>query len=268
MCYIDANFSKHLLDFIKEKIIPTAKNADIYFCTLKNFDYKRGCRVWREIDSFYENVIAVDTSINKLLYENDLEGKELLFYGIRYGSLELPIIAAMLMEVKYKYFDLKYCTGALCLNSNYNQNHEGDIDTRKKLFSINRRNINTEKQFHVLMDDNLVTGRTLQIAVNMLVNRDVYPDKVVVERYPAINRIRHMFLPFHGAPDPDLFWEFIYGLTSPTPYTRLNHPYSYKKNPSDKYLDELGEFNKNRTFVVKLLYKNGLYTTTGEVNQQ
>ena len=64
-----------------------------------------------------------------------------------------------------------------------------------------------------------------------------------------------MFLPNHGAPDPDLFWEFIYGLTSPTPYTRLNHPYSYHKDPDDKYLDELGQFNKSRTYVIELLFK-------------
>lgn len=115
------------------------------------------------------------------------------------------------------------------------------------------------------MDDNLVTGRTLQIAVNMLVNRNIYPDRVFVVRYPAINRIKHMFLPNHGAPDPDLFWEYIYGLTSPTPYSRLNHPYSYKKKPTDMYLNELGEFNKTRTYVLDLLFKNGLYSPNGEV---
>lgn len=41
------------------------------------------------------------------------------------------------------------------------------------------------------MDDNLVTGRTLQIAINLLVNADIYPEKIFVVRYPALNRIEH-----------------------------------------------------------------------------
>lgn len=207
---IDANFTRHLLEFITNRVLSVAKKAEPFFESLQNFDYKKGCRVWREIDSFYENIIAVDTSINKMLYECNLERKELLLYGIRYGSLELPIIAAMLLEVKYKYFNLEYSVGALSLSSNYSGNHDGLLDTKRALSSINRRGIDSDRYFHILMDDNLVTGRTIQIAVNMLVNRRIYPEKIIVVRYPAINRIRHMFLPYHGAPDPDLFWEYIY----------------------------------------------------------
>lgn len=265
---IDANFTWNFLRFITDKILPITRAAEKYFEGLKNYDYKKGCRVWREIDSFYENVIAVDTSINKMLYECGFEKKEVLLYGIRYGSLELPIIAAMLFEVKYKYFNIKYSVGAMCLKTNYGNNHNSELSTKRTLSSINRRGINTNNYFHILMDDNLVTGRTLQLAVNMLINRNIYPEKIVVVRYPAINRIKHMFLPNHGAPDPDLFWEYIYGLTSPTPYSRLNCPYSYRKNPKEKYLDELGEFNKTRTFVLNLLYKNGIYALNGEVGQR
>ena len=265
---LDANFVRNFRDFIVQKILIIAKEAEKYFFTLKDFDYKKGCRVWREIDSFYENIIAVDTSINKILYECGFEKKEVLLYGIRYGSLELPIITAMLFDVKYKYFNIKYSVGALCLKSNYNSNHKEELDTKRTFSSVNRRGIDSKEYFHILMDDNLVTGRTIQIAVNMLANRNIYPEKMIVVRYPALNRIKHMFLPNHGAPDPDLFWEYVYGLTSPTPYSRLNHPYSYKKNPDDMYLDELGEFNKTRTFALNLLYKNGLYSLKGEVAQR
>lgn len=265
---VDANFVRNFRNFITQKILVIAKQAEQYFLTLKNFDYRKGCRVWREIDSFYENIIAVDTSVNKMLYECGFEKKEVLLYGIRYGSLELPIITAMLFDVKYKYFNVKYSVGALCLKSNYSSNHKGELDTKRTFSSINRRGINSNDYFHILMDDNLVTGRTIQIAINMLVNRDIYPEKMIVVRYPALNRTKHMFLPNHGAPDPDLFWEYVYGLTSPTPYSRLNHPYSYKKIPNDMYLDELGEFNKTRTYVLNLLYKNGLYSLMGEVAQR
>ena len=265
---IDANFINHFLEFLQNKIMPIAKETDKYLDSLTDFEYKKGCRVWREIDSFYENIVAIDTSINKLLYECDVEKKDLILYGIRYGSLELPIIAAMLLEVKYKYFGIKYNVGALCLKTNYVGNHENELDSKRVLSSINRRCINEKKYFHVLMDDNLVTGRTLQIAVNMLINREIYPNKIFVVRYPSLNRIKHMFLPKHGAPDTDLFWEYVYGLTSPTPYSKLNHPYSFNKEPTNKYLDELGQFNKTRTYVLGLLYKNGIYGSDSEVKSK
>ena len=117
------------------------------------------------------------------------------------------------------------------------------------------------------MDDNLVTGRTIQIAINLLVNKKIYPHKVFVVRYPAVNRVEHMFLPYHGAPDVDLFWKFIYGLTSPTPYTKLEIPFGYSNNEKDKYLDLLGNFNKTRKYVNELLYKNGLYEKRGEITR-
>lgn len=265
---IDSKFISHFVTFITDCILPVARQSDMYFQGLENYDFKKGCRVWREIDSFYENTIAVDTAINKMLYDCDIEDRELLFYGIRYGSIELPIIAAMLLDVKYKYFNVNYHVGTLSMKSNYKSNHEKSLDTHRTLKSSNRRGLEDEKYFHILMDDNLLTGRTLQIAVNMLVNRGIYPEKIVVVRYPAINRVEHMFLPGHGAPDPDLFWEYVYGLTSPTPYSKLNFPGSYKKIPSDNYLDALGEFNKTRTYVLNLLYKNGLYTDSGEVSEK
>lgn len=55
---IDANFTTHFISFITDKIMPTARASEVYFKNLGNFDYKKACRVWREIDSFYENIIA------------------------------------------------------------------------------------------------------------------------------------------------------------------------------------------------------------------
>ena len=265
---VDLNFSERFLSFLQHDIMPLANAHEEYLQSLSDFDYKKGFRVWREIDSFYENIIAIDTSISKLIYECDIGQRELLFYGMRYGSLELPVIASMLLEVKYKYFEVKHSIGALCLSSNYINNHSGTLDANRSLHVYNRKKLDSDNLYHILMDDNLVTGRTLQLGVNMLIKRNIYPNKVIVVRYPAINRIEHMFLPNHGAPDPDLFWEYIYGLTSPTPYSRLNYPYSFKKKPDEMYLDELGEFNKTRSYVLNLLYKNGLFSPDSEVAQR
>ena len=263
---IDAQFTSHFLKFLKSEILPATQKVERFVNTLgDDYMFKKGCRVWREIDSFFENVVAIDTSINKLLYECDTEDKEILFYGIRYGSIELPIIVSMLLDVKYKFFNLNFNIGYMCLNSNYADTHSKALNAKEDLCLINRNDFEGDGYFHVLMDDNLVTGRTLQLAMNLLANQNLYPDRVVVVRYPSLNRHRHMFLPNHGAPDTDLFWEYVYGLTSPTPYTRLIHPACYSKKADNMYLDALGQFNKARSYVIELLYKNGLYSSKGEV---
>lgn len=264
---IDANYIGNIERFLEQKVLPVTRKANDYIKKLgTNYNFNKAFRVWREIDSFYENVIAIDTSLHRLVNERSTRNNKLFFYGIRYGSLELPIIAAMLLDIKYRYFNIEYYTGAVCLNSDYGSNHGGFLPTDRCLDKVlGKEGENGKKELHVLMDDNLVTGRTLQIAINLLVNDNIYPEKVFVVRYPAINRIEHMFLPNHGAPDVDLFWQFVYGLTSQTPYTKLDVPYGFSNLEKDKYLDFLGEFNKTRTYVNRLLYKNGLYVVGGEV---
>lgn len=262
----DTAFISRIADFIKERVIPLIIQNHNYVEKLpEDYNYEKGCRVWREIDSFFENVVAVDTAIRNMIYDRDLSDKTLMIYGIRYGSLELPLIASMLFETKYKYFNINHQIGALCLSTTYKENHshsEGPINLLK--IHTNKK-IDDSSFLHILMDDNLVTGRTLQKALNMLVCKKIYPYKLVVVRYPSLNRISHMFLPCHGAPDTDLFWTFILGLTSPAPYTRLHRPGSYEFKPNDNYLDELGEFNKTRSFAIRMLYRNGIYSEKSSI---
>lgn len=266
---IHTKFLRDFLTFLSNDILNVSREFDFAISKLDDgFDYGKGCRVWREIDSFYENVVAVDTSINKLLYECEIENKNVYLYGMRYGGIELPIITAMLFDIKYGLFNISYHIGAMCLGSNYAKNHSKAWSTDKELIVDNRCKYEEDSCFHILMDDNLVTGKTLQNAMNLLASHGLYPDRLVVVRYPSLNRIKHMFLPNHGAPDTDLFWEYVYGLTSPTPYTKLNHPTCYTQVPNNMYLDALGHFNKARTYVIELLYKNGVYSSKGEVSER
>lgn len=262
---IDLNFIPNFKEFLASRVIPEVKANEKYFNALPGgYDYTKGCRVWREIDSFYENLIAADSSTDKLLFSSNLSEKEIFLYGIRYGSLELPIIVSMLFDIKYKYPNTNCNVGAISLVSNYLENHKNALPDTAKIVYNQDLNLCDENCFHILMDDNLTTGRTLQVASNLLVNAGIYVDGIFVVRYPALNRVEHMFLPSHGAPDPGLFWEFIYGLTSPTPYTRLNYPGSCANNPDSEYVDEIGEFNKTRSYVLGLIFKNWLYSPASE----
>lgn len=262
----DTAFVSRITTFIENKVIPLMKKNHRYAQDLPDdYNYDRGCRVWREIDSFFENVVAVDTAIRNMIYDRDLSNMTLIIYGIRYGSLELPLIASMLLETKYKYFNIRHQIGALCLSTTYKENHSDTECTINALEIYSNKKVDSTSCLHVLMDDNLVTGRTLQKALNMLVYKKIHPYKLVVVRYPSLNRISHMFLPSHGAPDTDLFWTFILGLTSPAPYTRLHRPGSYELKPKDNYLDELGEFNKTRSFASRMLYRNGIYSDESSI---
>ena len=192
----DIKFPERLLAFLNNTIYPLVVENKAYIESLPNdFDYKKACRVWREIDSFYENVIAIDTALEKLYADVDISNKELVFLGIRYGSLELSIIASMLVDVKFKYLNVEYLVGSMCLKSDYHDNHTKMLDDDRKLSSIiNQHPQSKNERLHILMDDNLVTGRTIKIANNMLVKDGIYPNKVFVVRYPAVNRIEQMYL--------------------------------------------------------------------------
>lgn len=87
---------------VEKSVLPAAQRANESIKRLEmEFNYNKAFRVWREIDSFYENVIAIDTSLHRFVNERNTINHKVYFYGIRYGSLELPIIASMLLDIKY-----------------------------------------------------------------------------------------------------------------------------------------------------------------------
>ena len=80
----------------------------------------------------------------------------------------------------------------------------------------------------------------MQIALTSLYDVGIDVDKVVVVRYPGVNRISQMFMPNHGAIDYRNFFDFIQGLY-------FSSPYSWKDpNSSNLYEDSLGVFDLNR----------------------
>ena len=61
-----------------------------------------------------------------------------------------------------------------------------------------------------LFDDNVLTGKTLQLAINSLYDYDIEVGNVCIVRYPSINRIDQMFLKNPAAIDYHLFFNYIY----------------------------------------------------------
>jgi len=242
--------------FLEKSIIPT---LDTIRQLLKKDDenkLSKEIRTWREIDSFYENVITLKTAIQQINSSQHI--KKLLLCGIKYGSLELPVLLSIVLGQNHKY---NFCY--IKINKKYAETHSKTTNDRIQ----SKTNINAPNSKLILLDDNLLTGKTLQIAHNILANHNIYPSKTIIIRYPSTNRINHMLLPGHGIPNTHLFWKYIYGLSSPSPYTRLEFSELYKRG-ENPYLNKLGCFDKTRIHVTELLFLNGIFTKNSEVKHK
>ncbi len=214
-------------------------------------NYSKEFRAYREIDNFGENFSTCYLTLqnNGSLYNKGV-------CGLCYGGIELPIIMRLLDD------NLKDVT-ILKFNKNVTgYSKKQSIELR--FFNIFQnggiKSIGIDKQKeYILLDDNLLTGKTMQLALTTFYDIGIKVDKIMVVRYPGVNRISQMFLPNHGAIDYRLFFDFIQGLYFPSPYS-WRDPHS-----QNLYEDSLGVFDLNREKILKCLVKNGNYSNKSEV---
>lgn len=222
-------------------------------------DYSKDYRAYREIDNFAENYIAVS------LYNEKCNNNQFISYcGLSYGGIELPILAKIIDQNRVeRLLILKF-------------NKEVSGYTNKQLIDLRKFNINdlggliNSSQFKNLnvdlFDDNVLTGKTLQLAINSLYDCDINVKNICIVRYPSINRVDQMFLNNPSAIDYNMFFDYIYGLC-------FNSPYSWKddnwkeENGKVDYTDTLGVFDLNRKKIVECLVKNHDYNENSEVGE-
>ena len=234
-----------------EVITLTRRFNESFTKTIEKDNYSKDFRAYREIDNFAENFITCYLTLRK---NEDMYSKGMC--GLSYGGIELPIIMKMLdfriEDVSILKFN-KSVTG---------YSRKQSVDLRYfDIFengSIKLYGIDKDKKY-VLLDDNLLTGKTMQLAISSLYDINIDVDNIMVVRYPGVNRINQMFMPNHGAIDYRYFFDFIQGLYFPSPY-------SYRDpNSLDPYEDSLGVFDLNRKKILECLLKNGDYNEKGEV---
>lgn len=201
-------------------------------------DYSKNYRAYREIDNFAENYIAVS------LYKEKCDNNRFAnACGLSYGGIELPILAKIVDQNRIeKLLILKFNKEV----SGYKNKQL--LDLRK--FNIKNFNglINSEffENSNVdLFDDNILTGKTLQIAINALYDCNINVNNICIVRYPSINRIDQMFLDNPSAVDYNLFFNYIYGLCFSSPYSWKDNNWKNEKGETD-YTDSLGVFDLNR----------------------
>lgn len=222
-------------------------------------DYSKNYRAYREIDNFAENYIAVS-----LYKENCDNNKFANACGLSYGGIELPILAKIVDQNRIeKLLILKF-------------NKEVSGYKNKQLLDLRKFNIKDfsglinskifENSNVDLFDDNTLTGKTLQIAINALYDCNININNICIVRYPSINRIDQMFLDNPSAVDYNLFFNYIYGLCFSSPYSWKDNNWKNEKGETD-YTDSLGVFDLNRKKIVECLIKNHDYKEESEVGE-
>ena len=257
------NLYNEYLSFLEVEVIGKFKKIYLeeYNSLESSFNYKKAYRVWRETDSFLENVMVIENTIS-----NFSISKSCNFYGMRYGAIELPFIMKMILDEKFKQNNKnKYFI--ISSKNNYFLNHSDNNRLKYQSYEIKTENINNlQKSQNIILEDNILTGRTLQVVINDFLDNNIYIDKLIIVRYPTLNRIEHMMIKGgHGCPNTDLFSNKIIGLISPAPYSKFNQVYEVR-TLKNLYKDELGVFNTTRHAIVRFLYKNKDFAIGSEVD--
>lgn len=235
-------------------------NLSIEEITKDKQNYSKDYRTYREIDNFGENYTAVS------LYQEKRNGNDdfINACGLSYGGIELPIIA--------KTIDKSRIESLLLLKFN----REVSGYSNKQLLDLRNFNINEYgglinshlfQNSHLdLFDDNVLTGKTLQLAINSLSDCNIDVKNICIVRYPGTNRIEQMFLDNTAAVDFHLFFDYIYGLCFSSPYSWKDNEWK-DKNGKVSYEDTLGVFDLNRKKIIECLIKNHDYSEESEVGE-
>lgn len=233
----------NILDILEVEKIRTLSEND------ETKDYSKIYRAYRELDNFAEEYLTT----NYVKDKTDNTG--LGICGISYGGIELPILYKSIFT---------NCDNVLLFKfpddiGHYRNKHSVEI----RRFGLEEDKINMvgvdKSNFFMISDDNILTAKTIQLAINIFYDLGLLVNKVMVVRYPSINRLQQMTMYNHGAADYNSFFNYIEGLLFPSPY-------SYRDLESkNQYLDSLGVFDLNREKILKCLYKNHDYRDHSEV---
>lgn len=238
-------------DLIKNSLLITEKFKLEFAKQLDKDNYSKDFRAYREIDNFAQNYITCYLTLEK---DPNIYKKGIC--GVCYGGLELPIIMKSIDDRISDISILKFNKNVTGYSKK--QSLELRFFDIFKTGGIELIEID-EKKIYIIMDDNLLTGKTMQLAITTFFDLGIDIDKIVAIRYPGVNRIDQMFIPNHGAVDYRHFFNYIEGLYFASPYSWRD------PNSKNLYKDSLGVFDLNRRKIMECLVKNGDYSRNSEI---
>jgi hypothetical protein len=258
--YIDfLERARTLLD--DQMILDLARNADTVMRDQgDNEGYKKFFR-WRETDSIIQNITAIQLGLHEFKQRKEFREGKIVCVGLAFGAVELPCLAVTIGKRKSLAI-----LPALAHVSHYSNKKDIDLihsDEEKYLTEVLLKqkplaylapSADLDKNTkYMIVDDNLTTGLTLQLARDFLVLESKDVIGAIIVRFPVTNRFIHMTLPKHTGTHPEVLFSFVRGLVGPSPYTRLLYP----ATSSNPYLDQVGHFDKAKLRIKRYLFKNG-----------
>lgn len=224
----------------------------------KNINYRKSLRLWRETDNIIENIVT----FNSVIREMDtkiLGNKKILILGLNYGSVDLAILASIIYE---KIHNKKAEAGEIIVNLTYPEIYDSDLLDFKIENTFNMDfHILREEYECIIVDDNIVSGKSLQAAINLASRCIKTPLFNIVIRYPGINRVNQMYNKTNDCQvNIKLFSKYIKGLFYPTYFTKLN-----ATDNMQSYFNRLNIFDSCKDELEESLFKNNLFIKNSHI---
>jgi HAD superfamily hydrolase (TIGR01484 family) len=213
-------------------------------------------RAWRESDHFLQNVAAVQLGLHEFLQRGDLLQGSAVACGLVYGGTELPAIAAVVGQSRLLKISAAFAQLSIYGSREVGEKVRAGDNTYIEEFLLRENRVGivgvatASGMPTVILDDNVTTGATLQLARDLIVVSGGDVVGAIVVGFPGANRSVQMQMDGHV--DPDLLFGFVRGLVSPSPYARLLFPAA----GANKWIDQTSVFNKARARIERYIQKN------------
>ncbi len=245
------------LSIVDETMKLLEQLVDLYNKTMQNvlktnnqYVFNKGFNRLREIDHYLENYIGCEYAVEELEKKKKVEKFNLI--GILYGALELPFI------IKNHFNKSEINTGLLFQeNGNYFEKQENK-KTTKDMIIIG----NIDKDLPtIVIDDNLMSGVTIQIAIEQLLTKNINVSAVLGIRHPNINRVSQLNH-YNTYLNLELIDNYILGLLTSTPFTKIKE----STNNDARFVNELNIYSIQSEVFLKALYINNRFIKASEVD--
>ena len=207
----------------------------------------------REIDNYFENYIVCKYIVDEKMINYEID-KKINLIGILYGGLELPFIISRMIP-NNNTISFLFQNHGMYLDRQQKDRNKIIIDLKEYGF-LNKENDT------FLVDDNMMSGVTMQFAYNQLYLNDINNIKgIFVIRHPNINRIAQLEY-FDTALNLDMVDNYIYGMLTDTPYTKIKSGTNY----NNMFVNELNIFSVMTEVFLKALYCNNSFIKDSQVD--
>jgi len=232
------------------------RNIKLLYKFLEGNDVKKDkiVRKWREVDhpgQIFTAFKSIETDLSKLLEKNS----RVTVFGLMYGGIELPFALKSCYkgenEANLKVSEIMGISfygrerGSTIMTQYSRGVLESAIPSAERL-----EDVISEDGIAIILDDNIMTGRTIELARDRLLAYGTKVPFCVCIRFPPGNRVPQMEMRKHGGVNPSALGDDIKGLIGQSPYSRI---FTNAKG----YRDAVGIFDLSRERIIKYLKKNG-----------